>query len=169
MQVPRPRPLSLCESRGTLADIVVSQPAMREIFVLSVSGCVSDRVSQRVRGHRVADRHANHTRGGEAGTYHRIDPDKPFAEHWDRRRPARRQRAGPRRTPGPARKPGPPRDPYPHGSLGTSAVSRSFSVPLNTMVSRLTPESPEVIMSPKRTASPATVLASFTAPAMRHM
>jgi len=51
-----------------------------------------------------------------------------------------------------------------------SAVPRSFGVLLNTMVSRLTPESPEVIMSPRRTASPATtVLASFTARAMRHM
>ena len=90
MQVSGPGPLSLRESRGTLTDIVVSQPAMREIFVLSVSGCVSDRVSQRFRGHQVADRHANHTRGGEARTYHRKDADKPLAEHLDPRRPARR-------------------------------------------------------------------------------
>jgi hypothetical protein len=170
MQVSRPRPLSLCESRGTLTDIVASQPAMREIFVLSVSGCVSDRVSQRVRGHEVADRRLNHTRGGEAGMYHRKDPDKPSAGQRDRRRPASRRPAGPPRTPGPAGKPRPPRDPWPHGPLGPPTVHRALSVPLNTMVSLITFVSPKIEVRRPCTASPATtVLVSFTAPAMRHM
>jgi hypothetical protein len=74
MQVPRPRPLSLRESRGTLPDTAESQPVMRGIFVLSVSGCVFDHVPRSVRAIAVANCRLNLTRGGEARTYRRKHP-----------------------------------------------------------------------------------------------
>jgi hypothetical protein len=101
MQVLHPGPLSLRENRGTLTGVIEPQPVMREIFVLSVSGCASscvskgvsdrgckrdsDRVSQCVCGHEVANCRLNHTRGTEARTYRPKAPGGPFTGQRNRR------------------------------------------------------------------------------------
>jgi hypothetical protein len=180
MQVPRPPPLSLCESRGTLTDIVVPLPAMREIFVLSVSGCVSDRASRCVRGHEAADGSLNHTRGGEARTYHRRQPGGPPARHSERprtRRRTRRRDAGPPRFSRLPEKLGQARAQGPLRPLGPSTESPARTVPPKDTVSPASTVSPKDTVSPKSTVFPKSTVSQeaaatsvrFTAPAMRHM
>ena len=173
MQVSGPGPLSLRESRGTLTDIVVSQPAMREIFVLSVSGCVSERASQCVRGHKVANPRLNHTRGGEARTYHRKDPRGPPARPPQRRRghAGVPRMSGPRATPSP-RQSRSLRNTVPQ----QSTVSQEATATPRRTVSPVNTRSPVNTVSPVNTGSPTdTAHTRFTAhtrvtvPAMRHM